>query len=95
MDANQADIVDALRAYGCSVTHLHAVGNGCPDLLIGIHGKTGLVEIKDGSKPPSARALTPEQADWHAYWRGAPPVVVTDIDGALRFARGLAFGVTP
>jgi hypothetical protein len=92
IDANQVDIVKALRQYGCSVTHLHEVGRGCPDLLIGIHGRTGLLELKDGTKPPSARTRTLDQKEWVATWKGGPHALVTDVDGALRFARVLAFG---
>ncbi len=88
MDANQAAIVAALRAAGASVQHLHAVGQGCPDLVVGWLGRDGvrevaLVEVKDGAKPPSARRLTPDQEDWHAEWRGRPPVVVTSVREAL------------
>lgn len=91
IDANQVAIVKALRSYGCSVTHLHEVGKGCPDLLIGIHGRTGLLELKDGAKPPSARKRTPDQEEWLSAWRGGPVALATDIDSALRFARMLAF----
>ena len=38
IDENQPEIVDALRAMGCSVTILSAVGNGCPDILVGFRG---------------------------------------------------------
>ena len=92
IDAPQVAIVKALRQYGCSVTHLHEVGRGCPDLLLGIHGKTGLLELKDGAKPPSARKRTPDQEKWMAEWKGGPAGLATDVDSALRFARMLAFG---
>jgi hypothetical protein len=29
-----------------------------------------LLEVKDGSKPPSAQKLTPQQEIWHRDWRG-------------------------
>lgn len=77
VDANQADIVAALRKIGASVQPLHAVGSGCPDLLVGWRGMTSLLEVKDGSKPPSARKLTPDQVEWHANWRGQVAVVET------------------
>lgn len=35
VDKNQPEIVEALRAEGAVVQHLHAVGVGCPDLLVG------------------------------------------------------------
>jgi Holliday junction resolvase len=70
VDANQSIIVDALRLVGCSVLPLHAVGQGCPDLLVARNGETILIEVKDGAKPPSARKLTPDQVEFHATWRG-------------------------
>ena len=69
-DANHKSVSDAFKALGCDVVSLAAVGNGVPDLLIGIHGVNGLVEVKDGSKPPSEQKLTPDQEKFHANWRG-------------------------
>jgi len=34
-----------------------------------------LLEIKDGKKPLSAQALTPEQHLWHHGWRGQIAVI--------------------
>jgi hypothetical protein len=62
-DANHAEVVDALRASGCGVVDLAAVGAGVPDLLVCAPTwphTTSLVEVKDGRKPPSARRLTPD-----------------------------------
>ena len=74
-DANQPEVVSALRQAGATVQHLHAVGGGCPDLLVGFKGLNLLIEVKDGSKPPSAQKLTPAQIDWHRDWRGVVHVV--------------------
>lgn len=76
VDANQKEIVKALRDNGCTVQHLHSIGKGCPDLLVGYshNGKPYnlLMEVKDkGGK------LTPEQIIWHAGWRGQVAVVTT------------------
>lgn len=87
VDQNQADIVDALRRVGASVQLLHAVGAGCPDILAGYRGRNVLLEIKDGSKPPSARKLTEKQIDWHADWRGQV-CVVDSVDAALAVTIG-------
>ena len=35
VDANQPEIVKALRGVGATVQHLHKVGQGCPDLMVG------------------------------------------------------------
>ncbi len=66
VDANQREIVDALRSVCVSVQHLHMVGSGCPDLLCSIKNHTFLIEIKDGKKPFYKQALTPDQLIWHA-----------------------------
>ncbi len=75
IDDNQKEIVKTFRAYGCSVKSLAAVGEGFPDLCIGYMGKNWLVEVKDGSKPPSKRALTPQQQMVHAMWDGTIYIV--------------------
>ena len=81
IDDNQTEIVKGLRAVGCSVESLAAVGKGCPDLLVGFRGVNYLIEVKDGSKPPSKRKLTPDQVKWHDSWRGKVHTV-TSLDGA-------------
>lgn len=78
IDANQPAIVKALRAIGCDVMVLSAVGDGCPDLLVTapiFPRRTMLIEIKDGAKPPSERGLTMDQVEFHREWRGEIHVV--------------------
>ncbi len=70
IDKNQKEIVAFFRSYGATVAHLHEVGKGCPDLCVGYKGENLLVEIKDGSRPPSARKLTPVQKEFHDNWTG-------------------------
>lgn len=84
IDANQPEIVKALRDMGCSVQHLHKVGQGCPDLLVGISGTNHLIEVKDGKKPPSERKLRPTQEKWHGEWLGRVQVVES-IDDAVAY----------
>lgn len=55
--------------------HLHAVGEGCPDILVGWRGVNLLMEIKDGTKPPSKRRLTPDQKRWRLEWNGQHDIV--------------------
>lgn len=83
-DRTQRAIVDALRKAGCSVQHLHAVGGGCPDLLVGVAGRTLLLEVKDGEKPPSERQMTADQKVWASGWRGGALWVVHSPDEALK-----------
>lgn len=75
IDANQPDIVKALRAAGASVQSLADLGCGVPDLLIGWRGTNLLFEVKDGTKRPSARRLTPDEERWHGRWSGQVTVV--------------------
>jgi len=84
VDANQIQIVEALRACGATVQPLHTVGAGVPDLLVGYRGKTALVEVKDGARPPSERRLTDDQLVWHGNWRGGTLAVVCDVESALQ-----------
>lgn len=88
-DANHSEIVDAFRKLGCSVLSLAPIGRGVPDLLVHRAGRYALVEVKDGSKVPSARKLTPDQERFHAEWRGPiwtclSVAGVVEIVGALR-----------
>lgn len=73
VDANQKEVVAALRKQGWTVQHLHKVGEGCPDILVGVGKKHNiLLEIKDGDGK-----LTPQQIIWHADWQGQKAVVRT------------------
>jgi hypothetical protein len=89
-DDNHADIVQALRSAGAAVQSLAAIGDGCPDLLIGYAGRTAVVEIKDGSKPPSRQRLTPAESAWHAGWTGGTLAIVSDVESAMRLLRVMA-----
>lgn len=81
VDDNQAEIVAAFRRMGCSVAITSAVGDGFPDLVVGYRRHNLLVEVKDGSKPPSKQRLTDDQMKFHGNWRG-PVYVVKDVGDA-------------
>lgn len=92
LDSNQQAVVAALEAAGCVVQSLAALGGGVPDLLVSKHGQTILVEVKDGAKSASRRALTQEQLNWFDRWErlgGCPIHIVLDIDAALDIAANL------
>lgn len=88
-DQNQSEIVTALRQAGATVQPLHTVGRGCPDVLVGFRGANYLIEVKNPAQKPSARKLTPDEAQWHAAWRGQKAIVET-ADEALRAIGSLA-----
>ncbi len=83
VDANQHEIVSALRACGCDVQLLHQLGGGVPDLLVGVKGKNFLLEVKDGNKAPSKQRLTSDECEWHKSWRGQA-VVVRNVKEAIQ-----------
>lgn len=96
VDANQGEIVKALRAHGCEVLSLAPMGGGCPDLLVwtpyarsgwreSVKGRIFLAEVKDGSKPASDRKLTPDQERFHAKWPGEIDII-NNVAEALRAA---------
>ena len=77
VDSNQPEIVATLRGMGCTVQHLHAVGKGVPDLLVGMRGVNLLVEVKtDGNQ------LNDLQEEWHEAWRGQAIIVRTSEQAA-------------
>ena len=89
VDANQASIVKVFRQMGFSVQHLHTMASGCPDLMIGKAGINYLVEIKDGSKPPSKSKLNELQEKWFREWNGQA-IVIKSIDEAIVFCNNLS-----
>lgn len=70
VDDNQKRIVEQLRRLKISVQHLHAIGKGCPDLLLGFRNKNFLIELKDAEKNPSAKKLTDDEQEFFNEWRG-------------------------
>ena len=80
VDANQADIVAALRDAGCSVWII-----GRPvDVLAGKGGNTVLIEIK------TAKGKHTElQKDFMSNWKGGTVATIRDVEGALTLARTL------
>jgi hypothetical protein len=76
VDANQDQIVSALRAAGAYVWII-----GLPvDLLVGYKGHTFLVEVKDGSR----KRLTALQEDFFQSWTGGTLARIDSPDAALR-----------
>jgi len=76
VDANQEQIVSALRAAGAYVWIISLP----VDLLVGYKGHTFLVEIKSTSK----KRLTPLQADFFKNWCGGTLARIDTPDAALR-----------
>lgn len=65
-DANHQEVKDAFLGLGCSVADTADVGNGFPDLVVGIAGVNALVEVKTLTGDH-----TPEQERFYSEWRGS------------------------
>lgn len=87
VDANHGAIVKALRAIGAAVADTSKVGNGFPDLVVSMRARNILLEVKDGSKPPSKRKLTPEQERFHASWSGPLEIVTSPAEAVAAIGR--------
>jgi hypothetical protein len=90
VDANQRKIVTELRKMGMSVMVMSNLGHGKPDICVGcvISGRPTnlLFEIKDGSKPPSFRKLTPHEEKFFETWNGQVNIVYS-VEDVLTFMR--------
>ena len=89
IDSNQPAIVKVLRDLGVSVLHTHTLGQGAPDIIVGM-GEYGahLVEIKDGTLPPSKRRLTPDEAAFHQNWHGTVHIIESEAQ-AIEFVNAI------
>ena len=80
-DANEREIIEALKAVGCTVWQVN--DEAVPDLLVGTEdGRNLLFEVK-----VPGGTLTPKQLEFHRYWK-ADVYVVTSVTHALLLAGG-------
>ena len=82
-DANQREIVEALRGLGCDVVDVHWLGQhvpGFPDLIVGHRGRSWLVEVKT-----AAGKLTPDECVfWSLHHETLPLRVVRTIEDCVQ-----------
>ena len=83
VDANQPTIVKDLRnpnlGLQLTVDTIHTLGQGRPDIMVGIFGFNYLIEIKG-----PAGYLTNDERNWHQRWHGSVTVSLTASD-VLKF----------
>ena len=73
VDANQAEIVECLRAIpGCAVESMASMGAGWPDIAVGYHNRNWFFEIKMPGKK-----LTDDQQKFFRRWTGQVQKVET------------------
>ena len=83
-DDNHSEISNAFERLGWSVLDIHQIPN-CADIIVGKWKRSIVIEIKDGSKPPSKQKLTQGEISFRDRWRGDYRIVkriqdVIDID---------------
>lgn len=86
VDANQTQIVEALRAAGASV---EVIGRPV-DLLVGFRGRTILLEVKNPDSRYGRAGANKNQADFRSAWRGDVVTLADGPDGALRAIGAIA-----
>ena len=79
-DSNHGIIRQVFIDAGLSTLDLHQLKGAC-DLIVGGLGINVLIEIKDGSKPPSKRRLTEKEEAFHNRWIG-PLFIIETIEQA-------------
>lgn len=85
VDAPHKAVMQALRKTGWIVFDTSRIGRGFPDLVMAKAGRVVFVEVKDGTKPPSARQLTNAEAKFYNEFltAGAQVRIVNSVSDAL------------
>lgn len=78
-DKNQGELVTALEKLGCTVMDLSAVGEGCPDIVVGYRGMNYLAEIKQPKKQ-----LSLGQRANAMWWRGGRVYTLRTVQDCIR-----------
>ena len=87
VDDNQAEIVKTFRKLGWYVLIISQLKNCC-DIIVSKDGRTIAIEIKDGSKPPSARKLSEGEVKFKSEWQGEYELVIC-VDDVLAIASNI------
>lgn len=89
VDANQPEIVEFLRKAGAVVDIVSSLPGIGYDLICNYRGVVVLVEVKDGSRPPSERLLTDSEKA-AALRHGSKFAVVESIKDAKGLLESMA-----
>lgn len=94
VDDNHGQVLRCLRGFGFVVIDTSRAGMGFPDLVAARAGRLALVEVKNPDLPPSARRLSPAEADVHTQLAraGVPVHVVETLADVERLASQLTKG---
>ena len=92
-DGNHNAVADAFRSVGCSVFETDRVGDGFPDLVVGLLGVSVLVEVKNPATYYGRQGLGVQQSAFAASWRGGPVHVVCSEDEAIALVQNMRRGM--
>ena len=89
-DDNHKEISDEFIRLGAGIKDVSSLPDFV-DILVTYAGQTVAVEIKDGSKVPSARRLTPGEEKFRDYWtqHGGKWACIETIEQANEMIKGL------
>lgn len=79
VDANQKDVVQALKQVGASV---YVIGRPV-DLLVGYRQTTFLLEVKNTQTAYGRKGLSKSQLEFATSWRGGKVWAVSSVSEAL------------
>ncbi len=88
-DASHAEVVATFKAMGCSWVNLESSTKGVPDGILGISGRTELVEVKPESRKTAQNSLRASQMAWGATWTGSAVHVVHNVTEAAALVNNL------
>jgi len=85
VDTTHGSIRDELRKCGFSVEDTSKIGGDFPDLVIGKHGITALVECKSDKKVRKTKGdgLSEGQKTFKATWKGSQVIVAESLQDVL------------
>jgi hypothetical protein len=84
-DANEDEIVEALKAAGAKVRRLDFI-----DLLVGFRRRNYLLEVKNPKRKGKDMAHRMKQAQWRAEWPGQAAEVTTVEEALAVLGMGVA-----
>lgn len=79
-DKNQSSIIRSLKKINASVVDASNIGNGFPDLIIGYHKKTYLIEIKNKDNWYGKKGGSTSQKTFRTDWKGDQIYVFSSIE---------------
>lgn len=89
-DRNHRELQTAFEQLGCSVVDMAGAGiPGWPDAVIGVAGRTHLVEFKNPETRYGRAGLNGNQTAFSQEWRGGKLFVVSSVDEVAALVRNL------